>query len=73
MNLNRAVFIIFGSTLLGFVLWVIWVASGIGSWVTGIAGSDFSRILSLVVCYGMGALIGDGIGKWRHYILPMSS
>jgi len=73
MNLNRFVFIIFGFTILGFVLWVICVASGIASWVTGIAGSDFSLVLSFVVCYGMGALIGDGIGKRRHYILPVSS
>jgi hypothetical protein len=73
MNLNRAVFIILGFALLGFILWVIWVASGIASWVTGIAGSDFSLVLSLVVCYGMGAVIGDIMGKWRHYILPMSS
>jgi hypothetical protein len=73
MNLNRAVFIILGFTLLGFLLWVIWVASGIASWVTGVAGSDFSLMLSVVVCYGTGALIGDGIGKWRHYMLPTSS
>lgn len=73
MNTNRAAFIIFGFAILGFALWVIWVASGIASWVTGIVGSDISHVISCVVCYGAGAVIGDIIGKWRHYSLPTSS
>ena len=55
---------------IGFVLWFI-------SWLLVVkavypqAGQDLAAvILSLIVCFGIGALIGDSIGRLRHYKGP---
>jgi len=72
IRVNRAVYILLGITPIGFVLWIIWAISGIGRWVTQTAGSGPSLLISWIVCYGIGALIGDWIGKRRNYILPLS-
>ena len=69
---NRAMYIMLGLTVIGFFLWLIWAMSGIGKWVTHAVGSDPSLLISLVVCYGTGALIGDLIGKKRNYVLPVA-
>jgi len=72
IRVNRALYILLGITPIGFVLWIIWAISGIGRWVTQTAGPGQSLLISWIVCYGIGALIGDWIGKRRNYILPMT-
>jgi len=72
IRVNRALYILLGITPIGFVIWIIWAISGIGRWVTQTAGPGPSLLISWIVCYGIGALIGDWIGKKRNYILPMT-
>ena len=72
MKVNRAIYILLGVTPIGFTLWIIWAVSGIGRWITEMVGSGPSLLISWVVCYGIGAFIGDWIGKSRNYILPMT-
>jgi hypothetical protein len=72
MRINRAVYILIGITPIGFGIWIVWSISGIGMWVTNTVGPFPSLIISWVVCLGIGALIGDRIGKKRDYMLPLS-
>lgn len=69
VNLNRVMYILMGVPI-GFVLWFI-------SWLFVVkamypqAGQDLATvILSLIVCFGIGALIGESIGRVRHYKGP---
>ena len=72
MKVNRGLYILLGITPIGFILWVIWAVSGIGMLITNIVGAFPSLLISWIVCYGIGAFIGDWIGKRRNYILPLS-
>jgi len=72
MRINRAIYILIGITPIGFGIWIVWAISGVGRWVTNTVGPFPSLIMSWVICLGIGALIGDWIGKRRNYILPMS-
>jgi len=69
---NRALYILLGITPIGFILWVIWAVSGIGRLITNMVGALPSLLISWIVCYGIGAFIGDWIGKRRNYRLPLS-
>ena len=71
-RVNKALYILLGITPIGFLLWIIWAISGIGRWVTDTIGAFPSLIISWAVCYGIGALIGNWIGKRRNYRLPLS-
>ncbi len=69
IKLNRLMYILIGVPV-GFVLWFI-------SWFTLIrpmypqAGQDLTLvIISLIACFGVGAIIGDSIGRVRHYKGP---
>ena len=70
-NVNRAMYIMVGTAVIGCVLWLSWVISGFGRWMIQTVGSDPYLLISFVVCYGIGALIGDLIGKTRNYVLPV--
>jgi hypothetical protein len=70
-NVNRAMYIMVGMAVIGCILWLIWVISGLGRWITQTVGSDPSLLISFVVCYAIGALIGYLIGKKRNYVLPV--
>ena len=72
MKVNRALYILLGITPIGFSLWMAWAVSGIGRWLTNMIGAFPSLIISWVVCLGIGALIGNWIGKRRNYQLPLS-
>ena len=72
MRVNRALYILLGITPIGFILWVIWAVSGIGRLITNMVGALPSLLISWIVCYGIGAFIGDWIGKRRNYRLPLS-
>ncbi|MCW4015528.1 MAG: hypothetical protein NWF06_04090 [Candidatus Bathyarchaeota archaeon] len=71
-KVNRALFILLGITPLGFVLWVICIYVLNRTALIGESGTWPIAVLCFVVCFGLGALIGDWIGKKRHYILPMT-
>jgi hypothetical protein len=71
-KVNKALYILLGITPIGFLLWIIWAISGIGRWVTDTIGAFPSLIISLAVCWGIGVLIGNWIGKRRGYQLPLS-
>jgi len=72
MKVNRALYILLGITPIGFGLWIIWCISGIGRLITSLSGALPSLLISWAVCYGIGAFIGDWIGKRRNYRLPLS-
>ena len=72
IKLNRALYILLGITPIGFVLWVIFSFIFNRVLITSASGTLPLSLLSVVVCYGLGALIGDWIGKRRNYILPMT-
>lgn len=72
MKVNRALYVLLGISPIGFGLWIIWAVSGIGRLITNAVGAFPSLLISWVVCYGIGAFIGDWIGKRRNYQLPLS-
>jgi hypothetical protein len=72
MRVNRAIYILLGISPIGFGLWIIWAASGIGRFITNVVGALPSLLISWAACYGIGAFIGDWIGKRRNYQLPLS-
>ena len=71
ITVNRVVYICLGIGI-GWVMWVIFVVSGIGLWVTDALGVWPSLIIGFAVPYTVGALIGDRIGKRRNYQLPLT-
>ena len=72
MKVNRAIYIWFGITPIGFILWIFLAVSGIGRWLTDNLGAWPSLIICFTVPYIIGAFIGDWIGKRRNYRLPLS-
>ncbi|MEM3601270.1 MAG: hypothetical protein QXN87_01180 [Candidatus Bathyarchaeia archaeon] len=72
MKINRALYIWLGVTPIGFFLWIIWCISGLARFITNMIGAMPSLLLSWAVCYGIGAFIGDWIGKRRNYRLPLT-
>lgn len=72
MKVNRGLYILLGITPIGFILWVIWAVSGIGRLMTDMVGALPSLLISWILCYGIGAFIGDWIGRRRNYRLPLS-
>jgi hypothetical protein len=80
VKLNRLVFVLFGAFILGFFLWIALMmflsASGINIMTSNSLGRDFVGIYSIVgfpVCYVIGAVLGDWIGKKVGYYLPKLS
>jgi ABC-type uncharacterized transport system permease subunit len=72
MKVNRALYVLLGITPIGFSLWMVLALSGLGRWLTNMVGAFPSLIIGWVVCLGIGALIGDWLGKRRNYQLPLS-
>ena len=72
ISVNRALYILLGITPIGFVLWVICSFILNRLLITSISGTWPLFLASGAVCFGLGALIGDWIGKRRNYILPMT-
>lgn len=71
LTVNRVVYICLGFGI-SWVVWLIYAFSGVGRLVTDIIGVWPALIISGVVLYVAGALIGDWIGKRRNYQLPLS-
>jgi hypothetical protein len=72
LNVNRAIFIFLGISPIGFVLWIsiTYVLNKVI--VTSASGTPALFLATGAVSLTVGALIGDWIGKKRHYILPLS-
>lgn len=68
ISLNRVMYILLGAPI-GFVLWFISMLFLSRIYTQG-RSEDVAIIVSLVVCFGIGALIGDMIGRIRHYEGP---
>ena len=71
LTVNRALYILLGITPLGFSLMMLYVVSGIGSFIAAHLG-PVPNLIGFIVPYVVGAFIGDWIGKRRNYILPMT-
>ncbi|PVX23609.1 MAG: hypothetical protein CW716_11780 [Candidatus Bathyarchaeum sp.] len=72
LNVNRAIFVFLGISPIGFVLWIISTYILNKVIVTGASGTPALFLATGAVSLAVGALIGDWIGKKRHYILPLS-
>ncbi len=72
LKLNRALYILLGISPLGFILMILYIVSGIGSFIAAHLGPVPNLIIGFIVPYIVGAFIGDWIGKRRNYILPLS-
>jgi hypothetical protein len=71
LKVNRVVYICLGFGV-GWVMWLIYAFSGVGRLATDTIGVWPALIISDMVFYVAGALIGDWIGKRRNYQLPLS-
>lgn len=69
---RRAMFVIGGTSLIGFGVWAATVLSlGAGGLITLIdnrIGNSFFAITSLIICLAAGAIIGDQLGKKEETI-----
>jgi len=72
VKVNRAIYILFGITPIGFGLWILLAISGIGRFLTTHLGPLPSFIVAFTIPYIIGAFIGDWIGRRRNYRLPLS-
>jgi hypothetical protein len=69
-RINRAIYILLGITPIGFFIWVAY-ALLVARYVNEIFGPNASLVITIII-YVLGAYIGDKIGKWRNYELPMT-
>ena len=72
LNVNRAIFIFLGVSPIGFVLWIIITYTLNKVIVTSASGTPALFLTTGIISLTLGALIGDYVGKRRHYILPFS-
>jgi hypothetical protein len=72
LKVNRAVYILIGITPIGFVLAIISVFTLNRTLLLNKSGTWPIELLCIVACFGVGALIGDWIGKRRGYTLMMT-
>ena len=71
-KMNRGLYILLGISPIGFSLWIVYVLSGIGRFLTIHLGPEVSLIVGFTVPYIIGAFIGNWIGRRRNYRLPLS-
>jgi len=69
ITLNRVMYILIGFPI-GFVMWFIIVYLTERTFYPQLAGDSVLFIGSMIVCLGIGAIIGDFIGRLRHYKGP---
>jgi hypothetical protein len=72
MKVNRATYILFGISPIGFGLWIFYAVSRIGRFLTSHIGNWASLIVGFTVSHIIGAFAGDWIGKRRNYHLPLN-
>jgi hypothetical protein len=71
MRINRAVYILIGITPIGITMWFICSFIFNRIIITSASGTSHLFLILGAVCLGVGALIGDWIGKRRGYTLAM--
>jgi DNA-binding HxlR family transcriptional regulator len=73
-KLNRALYLLVGTLTGGFIMWggltVAMNVTGIRLWLDGIIGDGALALTTLLLCYIVGGLLGDWIGKKNNYYLP---
>ena len=75
LKINRVMYILLGTFVIGFFLWIalMTVLRASGTLISSTFGRDGSAIfgiMSFIVCYIIGAFIGNWIGKRRNYHMP---
>jgi DNA-binding HxlR family transcriptional regulator len=74
LDLGKAIYIIVGATVLGFVFWaIIMFASNASGFRWGMSDltSDYFAAITLIICWIIGGFIGYLIGKKMNYKFPM--
>jgi hypothetical protein len=72
-KVNRGVYILLGFSPIGFGLWLLYVFSGIGRFLTTLGPwGSLASMLLFPIPFIIGVFIGDWIGKQRNYRLPLS-
>ncbi len=69
MTLNRIMYILIGFPL-GFVLWFIAIFTVERTFYPQAANDVLVFVGSMIICIGIGCLVGDFIGRLRHYKGP---
>ena len=72
VKINRALYILLGITPIGFVMWVACVFVLNKTLLVNATGTWPFVVTCAVICFGLGAFIGDWIGKRKNYVLPMT-
>lgn len=72
MKVNRALYILLGVTPIGLCIWIVTGLLGLSRLLINIVGPLPSLIITWTVCLGIGAFIGDWIGKKRNYKVPLT-
>ena len=69
IRINRILYILLFGVFFGGIIWMLMYASRIVTWIINILGpTEYAGIaLSLVVSFGIGAILGDLLGKFRNY------
>lgn len=70
-RISRAIYVMYGSTWIGFALIMFLAFSGIGRWLHDNLGSWPSLIIIFTVPFIVGAFTGDWIGRRRNYANPL--
>jgi hypothetical protein len=69
LKLNRIMYVLLGAPI-GFALWFISIIFIESTFYPQAANDSVFFIGSMIVCFGIGALIGDFVGKLRNYKGP---
>jgi peptidoglycan/LPS O-acetylase OafA/YrhL len=71
-RINRVIFIVLGVTPIGFIMFVVTVFVVNQTLLAGTSGRWPFVVILAVICFSLGAIIGDWLGKKRNYILPLT-
>lgn len=73
-KLNRGLYLLLGVFVGGFGLWggltIAMNKTGVRLWLDGIMGDGALALTTLIICYIIGGLLGNWIGKKTNYYLP---
>ena len=75
---NRVFFVALGTFCIGFLFWAVVTLLILHSglrWLifqsTGNIGDNLTALGTLIICWILGAFVGDWIGRKRNYVIPM--
>ncbi len=73
ISINKAVYILFGITPIGFGLCLLYGLTGISRFLISLGSWWFwFNIINFIILLAIGGFIGNWIGKKRNYRLPLS-